>query len=73
MMDKIGDYKIWEKALDAARKDQEEDFIRRRQEIFNSCSEMTARVAFNAGNLCLSDEKVHKKFDSSTTTGNRKY
>jgi hypothetical protein len=61
MMDKIVDYKIREKALDTARKDQEEDFIRRRQEIFNSCSKMTAGVAFNAGNLCLSDGKVHEK------------
>ncbi len=61
MMDKIVDYKIREKALDTARKDQEEDFIRKRQEIFNSCSKMTAGVAFNAGNLCLSDGKVHEK------------
>jgi hypothetical protein len=35
MMDKIVDYKIREKALDTARKDQEEDFIRRWQEIRN--------------------------------------
>ena len=61
MMDKIVDYKIREKALDTAHKDQEEDFIRKRQEIFNSCSKMTAGVAFNAGNLCLSDGKVHEK------------
>jgi len=60
MMDKIVDYKIREKALDTARKDQEEEFISRRQEIFNNCSKMTAGVAFNAGNLCLNG-KVHEK------------
>jgi hypothetical protein len=61
MMDKIVDYKMREKALDTARKNQEEDFIRRRQEIFNTCSKMTAGVAFNAGNVCLSDGRVHER------------
>ncbi len=60
-MDKIVDYKIRENALDTACKDQEEDFIRRRQESFNSCSKMTAGVAFNTGYLRISDGKVHEK------------
>jgi hypothetical protein len=61
MMDKIVDYKIQEKASETARKDQEEDFIKKRQEIFDKCSKMTAGVAFNAGHLCLSDGTVHQK------------
>jgi len=61
MMDKIVDYKIREKALETARKGQEEDFIKKRQEIFDKCSKMTAGVAFNAGHLCLSDGTVHQK------------
>jgi hypothetical protein len=73
MMDKIVDYKIREKALDTARKDQEEDFIRKQQEIFNSCSNMTAGVVFNAGNLCLSDGKVHKKVREQYNNQQQKY
>jgi hypothetical protein len=46
MTDKIVDYKIHKKALDTARKDQEEDFIRKWQEIFNNCSKMTAGKAY---------------------------
>jgi hypothetical protein len=61
MMDEIVDYKIREKALDTARKNQEEDFIRRRQEIYNTCSKMTAGIAFNVGNVCLSDGRVHER------------
>ena len=61
MMDKIVDYKIREKALETARKGQEEDFIKKRQEIFDKCSKMTAGVAFNAGHLCLSDGTIHQK------------
>ena len=61
MMDKIVDYKIREKALETARKGQEEDFIKKRQEIFDKCSKMTAGFAFSTGHLCLSDGTVHQK------------
>ena len=36
MMDKLVDYKILEKVLDTIHRDQEEDFVRKWQDIFNS-------------------------------------
>ncbi len=61
MMDKIVDIKVLEKVLDTARKNNEEDLIQKWQEIFNNCSKMTGGVGFNAGNVCLSDGKVHER------------
>ncbi len=61
MMEKNLDFKVCKKALDTACKNNEEDLIQKRQEIFNNCSKMTAGVAFNAGNVCLSDGKVHER------------
>jgi len=67
MMDKIVEHKVREKALDTARKDQEAEFIQKRQEIFNNCSKMTAGVAFNSGHVCLNGavhERVREQYNS---------
>jgi hypothetical protein len=61
MMDKIVDFKVREQALDQARNEQRDQQIQQRLETFNRCSRMTAGVAFNAGNLCLSDGRVHQR------------
>jgi hypothetical protein len=61
VMDKIVDFQVREKALDTARRTQEEEYINEQQLMFNNCSKMTAGVAFSAGNVCLSDGKIHEK------------
>ncbi len=74
VMDKIVDFWIREKALDTARKTQEEACINERQLIFNIGTKMTAVIAFSAGNVCLSDGKIHEKVrERSTTTDSKKY
>jgi len=42
-------------------KKQEEEYINERQLFFNNCSKMTAGIAFSAGNVCLSDGKIHER------------
>jgi hypothetical protein len=63
VMDKIVDFRVREKALDTAR---------RTQGMFNNCSKMTAGVAFSAGNVCLSDGKIHEKVREQYNNRNQK-
>jgi len=72
VMDKIVDFRVREKALDTARRTQEEEYINERQLMFNNCSKMTAGVAFSAGNVCLSDGKIHEKVREQYNNRNQK-
>lgn len=61
MVDKIVDYKVRGQALHQARNNEQRDpKIPQPLDTFKRYSWMTARVAFNAGNLCLSDGRVHQ-------------
>ena len=72
VMDKIVDFRVREKALDTARRTQEEEYINERQLMFNNCSRITAGVAFSAGNVCLSDGKIHEKVREQYNNRNQK-
>ena len=58
LMDKIVEHKVRERALNQMRHEHEEEQIQQKRELFNSCLRMTAGVAFQAGELSLSDGTV---------------
>ncbi len=60
-MDQIIEQKIRDRALDQAHNEQREDHHAQCLETFNRCLRMTARVAFNAGTVDLTDGRVHER------------
>jgi hypothetical protein len=80
MMDKIISHKVWQQALDKARAENSAEIICQRKDKFVNCSKMTAGIAFNSGNLNLSDGEVcnrvmselQKKNDKELATQNRR-
>jgi hypothetical protein len=67
------DFRLREKALETARRTQEEECINERLSMFNNCSKMTAGVAFSAGNVCLSDGRIHQKVREQYKNRQQKY
>jgi hypothetical protein len=61
MMDKIVDYKEREQVLDQACNEQWDQQIQQHLDTFNRCRQMTVWVAFNAGDVCLSDGRGHQQ------------
>jgi hypothetical protein len=58
MMDKIVDHKVRQQALDKARAENAALITQQRKDKFENYSKLTAGIAFNSGNLNLSDGEV---------------
>ncbi len=58
MMDKIVDHKVRQQALDKVRAENAALITQHRKDKFENCSKLTAGIAFNSGNLYLSDGEV---------------
>jgi hypothetical protein len=58
MMDKIISHKVQQQALDKARAENVAEIICQRKDTFENCSKMTTGIAFNSGNVNLSDGEV---------------
>jgi hypothetical protein len=61
MMDKIISHKVRQQALDKARAENAAEIVRQRKEKFENCCKMTAGIAFNSGNVNLSDGEVRNR------------
>jgi hypothetical protein len=61
MMDKIVDHKVRQQALDKARAENAALITQQRKDKFENCSKLTAGIAFNSGNLNLSDGEVRNR------------
>jgi hypothetical protein len=63
MMDKIMDHKLRQhQALNKARSENAAIIMQQRRTMFESCSKLTAGIAFNSSNLHLSNGEVHNRF-----------
>lgn len=55
MMGKVVEFKVWQQALDTSRAENAAEILQKHKEKFDKCSNMTAGISFNSGNLCISD------------------